>query len=76
MRPNMDAQKVIEELGGAAKVAKALKSPKRGRKHVTVQALYKWERVPIERCADIAKLSNGKFTPQQLRPDFPWPKAA
>ena len=72
----MDAQKVIEALGGVAKVAKALKSPKRGRKHVTVQAIYKWKKVPIERCAEIAALSGGKYTPQQLRPDFPWPAAA
>jgi len=64
----MKARTVVKQLGGPAKVARYL--------DISTAAVSKWRRIPVERCADIAALSGGRYTPQQLRPDFPWPAAA
>lgn len=71
----MQARKIIKELGGPTVVARKLRSEhKRG--YLTTAAVSKWRRIPIARCSEIAELSGGKYTPQQLRPDFRWPEVA
>lgn len=64
----MNAQTVVKALGGATKVAKQIKaSTKRG--HLTRQAVFMWERIPLAHVHTIVEMSGGKFTLEQLRPD-------
>lgn len=60
---------VIEACGGPAELARKLKSKKRGRRHLTRQAIYAWRRVPLEHVHAIVAMTGGKFTLEQLRPD-------
>jgi DNA-binding transcriptional regulator YdaS (Cro superfamily) len=41
---------------------------------ISVQAVSKWvkKRVPIERCPEIEKATNGAVTCEDLRPDVDW----
>lgn len=65
----MKAQQVVSDLGGAAKVARQIKTAtKRG--HLTTAAVCMWTRVPAEHVQTIVKLSGGKYTAEQLRPDI------
>ena len=57
----MDARIVVEQLGGAAHVARKVKR--------TTAAVCMWKRVPIHHVHAIVKLSAGKYTAEQLRPD-------
>lgn len=52
---------VIEECGGAVALARKLKR--------TRQAIYAWKRVPLEHVHEIVRMTGGKFTLEQLRPD-------
>ena len=49
-----------KKLGGPTALAKDL--------GITYQALWKWERVPVEHCARIAELS--RISRRRLRPDI------
>lgn len=60
---------VLKDLGGAAKVARQIKTrSKRG--HLTTAAVCMWKRVPAEHVNTIVELSGGKYQPHQLRPDI------
>lgn len=67
---SMKARKVIEELGGPASVARRIKSPRRVGKPLTTAAVSKWERIPPEHCVAVSEMSDGKYPPHKLRPDF------
>jgi len=55
--------KAIKYLGGRRAVADEL--------GITYQGVDKWSaNLPAERARDLAKLSKGKFTLEQLRPDL------
>lgn len=60
---------VIKECGGAVALSRKLKSKRRGKRGLTRQAIYLWKRVPLEHVHDIVRLTGGKFTLEQLRPD-------
>jgi DNA-binding transcriptional regulator YdaS (Cro superfamily) len=52
---------LVRHLGGATVVANNL--------GVTVAAVSKWKRIPAVRVHDLVRLSRGRYTPEQLRPD-------
>jgi DNA-binding transcriptional regulator YdaS (Cro superfamily) len=52
---------VFDECGNRAKLARQLK--------LTRQAVSMWKRVPVQHVHAVCKISGGKFTPEQLRPD-------
>lgn len=59
-------QKVFHLLGGQTKLANHF--------GVTPWAVSKWQTagVPVQRCIEIEKLTNGEVTCEQLRPDIDW----
>lgn len=65
----MKAKQVVSDLGGAAKVARQLKSPKEGRRSLTTAAVCMWRRIPLAHVHEIVRMSGGKFSLEQLRPD-------
>lgn len=65
----MNAQQIVKDLGGAAKVARQLKSPNKKGRQLTTAAVCMWRRVPLAHVHEIVRLSGGKFTLEQLRPD-------
>jgi len=54
--------RAIELAGGHSAVSKEL--------GISVQAVYKWRRAPVERCADLERMSGRKVRRQDLRPDI------
>lgn len=54
--------RAIEAAGGHSAVAKEL--------GISVQAVYKWTRAPVERCADLERLAGRRVKRQELRPDI------
>lgn len=59
----------IRELGGPTSVAKRLRNFRNPSKTVSTAAVSKWRQVPAKRCLEIAALSGGKYSPNDLRPD-------
>jgi len=54
--------RAIEAAGGYSAVAREL--------GISFQAVYKWTRAPVERCADLERLSGRTVRRQDLRPDI------
>jgi DNA-binding transcriptional regulator YdaS (Cro superfamily) len=64
-----DVKAFVESIGGPAAVARMLKSDHE-RGHISTAAVSKWVRIPAEHCIQLSKLSRGRFTPEQMRPDI------
>jgi DNA-binding transcriptional regulator YdaS (Cro superfamily) len=64
---NIYLSKAIQASGGVTALARAL--------GINSQAVSQWEKAPAERVLSIAKISNWKVTPHQLRSDlYPHPQ--
>ncbi|MFZ7235824.1 helix-turn-helix domain-containing protein [Avibacterium gallinarum] len=59
-------QKVFQIVGGQSALAKHF--------NIRPWAVSKWQKsgVPAERCPEIEKLTNGRVTCEELRPDIDW----
>ena len=60
---------IFDQCGGRAALARQLKSKRKGH-GLTRQAVSMWKRVPAEHVQDVVRITGGKFTPEQLRPDI------
>lgn len=65
----MDVRNIVRELGGPSAVARHLKSA-HARGHISTAAVCRWTRIPAERVLALCEMSNGRFSPSDLRPDI------
>jgi DNA-binding transcriptional regulator YdaS (Cro superfamily) len=63
----MNARKVVSFFGGGKRLADLIGD-------ITPQAISMWKQIPVKRVIQIEKLSGGKFTREQMRPDIYQPK--
>lgn len=68
----MDTKALIKELGGPAKVARALTSPRRKGKSLTTAAVSKWDEIPEQYVQVLCGLSGDKYKPADIRSDIDW----
>jgi DNA-binding transcriptional regulator YdaS (Cro superfamily) len=62
MNPKEALQTAIRIAGGKSAAAEVL--------GISRQAIWKWDVAPVERVADLERLSKGKITRFELRPDI------